>query len=86
MPAAAAPGGRAERELRTPRRGFGGGGVLVVRGGGCLEGDALVLELLDPGRGALLGLVVLVVLVAEEAAEHAVADGLGVGMIVPFYT
>ena len=56
---------------------------MVVRDGGCLEGDALGLELLDPGGGALLGLVVLVVLVAEEAAEHAVADGLGVGMIIP---
>ena len=55
---------------------------MVVRDGGCLEGDALGLELLDPGGGALLGLVVLVVLVAEEAAEHAVADGLGVRVIV----
>mmetsp|Transcript_17402 Transcript_17402/g.51905 ORF Transcript_17402/g.51905 Transcript_17402/m.51905 type:complete len:225 (+) Transcript_17402:34-708(+) len=48
----------------------------------CLEGHALALELLHPAVRALLGLVVLVVLVAEEAAELAVAERLGVRVVV----
>ena len=47
-----------------------------------LERHALRLELLHPGRRAVLALVHLVLLVAHEAAELVVADGLGVVVVV----
>ena len=63
-----------------------GARALLAAAGGflasALEGDALALELLDPVVGAALALVVLVVLVAEEAAELAVAERLGVRIVV----
>merc|ERR1719343_1982878 len=45
--------------------------------------EALALELLDPRLGPVLGHVVLVVLVAQEAHELPVALGLGGGVVVP---
>merc|ERR1740115_47522 len=51
-------------------------------GGRCLE-EALALELLDPRLGPVLAHVVLVVLVAQQAHELAVALGLGGGVVVP---
>merc|ERR1719428_806064 len=47
-----------------------------------LEREALALELLDPRVRALLRLVVLVVLVAHEADELAVAHRLGLDVVV----
>ena len=42
----------------------------------CLE-ESFVLELGNPGLGAVLGQIVLVVFVAHESAELVVVNGLG---------
>merc|ERR1711871_1513147 len=49
---------------------------------GRLEGHARALELLNPALGAVLRHVVLVVLIERHAHELAVADGLGVRVLV----
>mmetsp|Transcript_25352 Transcript_25352/g.55677 ORF Transcript_25352/g.55677 Transcript_25352/m.55677 type:complete len:220 (-) Transcript_25352:15-674(-) len=47
----------------------------------CLE-ESFVLELGNPGLGAVLGQIVLVVFVAHESAELVVVNGLGFDVVV----